>query len=103
MALLDIGQIYGEDGTSDLFKRFQAACLIAAKDIKTEDPQTALHEQRMAWADVILQSEPNQSTFRVLRHLRYAIATNAAFQAAGVAITDNDIQFIINSQVNVLL
>lgn len=101
--LLDIGNIYNEDGTSDLFKRFQAACLIAARDIKAEDPGTPMHERRMEWADAILQSEPVQSSFRVLRHLRYAIATNAAFQSAGAAITDNDIQFIVNSQVNALL
>ncbi len=103
MALIDIAAVFNAATTDPIFRRFQAACLVAAKDIKAESSNTPNHEQRVGWADAVLQLSPGESAFRVYRHLRYAIATNSAFQAAGDQVTDNDIQFIVNSQIDILL
>jgi hypothetical protein len=103
MALIDIADIFNSATDSTVFRRFQAACLIAAKDIRGELDTTVRHADRLAWANAILQAEPQGSFGRVYAHLRYAIATNSAFQTSGVNVLDGDIQFIINSQVDLLL
>lgn len=96
MALVDIYNIY--KGKGSLQARFMAACLVAAKDIVAEDPGTANHAERVAWAEAIQQGGEDTLTSSALEILRFAAASNATLQSAGEAATDNDIQFIVNTE-----
>jgi hypothetical protein len=102
MSLLSIGAIYNSADTDPIFVRFQAACLIAAKDVKAEAENTPNHESRLAWANGMLSSDLTSVRSRTRAHLRLAIAGNAAFQSAGTDIIDGDIQFIVNSNLDTL-
>lgn len=99
MALLDIGTIYNAAEDSDIFVRFQGACLVAAKDIKAEDAGTPNHEARLGWADAMIGGDMAGVRQRVSKVLRYSIATNSSFQSSGTGATENDIQFMVNSAV----
>lgn len=103
MALIDIAGVFNAKVTDDIFLRFQSGCLITAKDIKSEEDTTPSHQDRLSWANAILQSSPAESYARVYKHLRYALATNTAFQQALDAVTDSDILFMIASNLNTLL
>lgn len=102
MALLDIGNIYNALDTDPIFVRFQAGCLVSAKDVKAESPETPNHENRLAWANGILSNDLTAVRSRVRAHLRLAIAGNAAFQSAGTNVTDNDILFMVASNLDTL-
>ena len=101
MALVDIYACWlGETGT--LRKKFVGACLKAAYDISNEDPGTANHVNRIAWADVVLSGTRDEVEQKAIEMLRYGVASNATIQAAGDAATDNDVQYVVNSQINIL-
>lgn len=102
MALLDIGNAWQSDENGDVFKRFLGACLVAAASIVNEDPGTANHERRMAWARGVLSNDAESVRLRVRAHVRRAAATNTTFQGNPAGVTDNDIQFIVNSQIDLL-
>lgn len=102
MALLDIATIYNAAETDPIFLRFQAACLIAARDVRAESDNTLNHANRLSWAVGMLTSDLGWVRARVYEHIRYAISSNGAFQTAGVDIIDGDIQFIVNSQIDLL-
>lgn len=99
MALADIYNCWA--GQSGLLKaKFLGACLVASYAILNEDAGTANHANRLAWANAILTGTVADVEAKAMQHLRYAIASNATLQAAGEAATDNDVQFIVNSQIN---
>jgi hypothetical protein len=102
MALLDVGTIYRSADDSDIMTRFMAACLIAAKDIRAENPATENHTQRLSWANGMFSSDMNSVISRTRQHLRLAIATNSTFQSSGNAVTDNDIGFMVASNIDAL-
>lgn len=88
-------------GQSGLLKaKFLGACLKAAYDILNEDAGTANHANRLTWANAVLNGTVAEVEAKAMQHLRYAIASNATLQSAGDAATDNDVQFIVNSQLN---
>lgn len=101
--LLEIGVIYTTPDTDPLFSRFKAAVLIAARDIRAEEPNTTNHGPRVDWANVVFNGDDSQINPLVRRHLRYAIASNSTFQSSGDQIDDSGIQFIVNSQIDALL
>ncbi len=99
MALVDIYNAWA--GQSGLLKaKFMGACLKAAYNILNEDAGTSNHANRVTWANVILSGTVAEAEASALQHLRYAMASNATLQSAGDAATDNDVEFIVNSQIN---
>jgi hypothetical protein len=102
MSLLSIGAIYNSADTDPIFVRFQAACLIAAKDVKAEAENTPNHESRLAWANGMLSSDLTSVRSRTRAHLRLAIAGNAAFQSAGPDIIDGLVSAITGGQSDVV-
>lgn len=80
-------------GAPTLFQRFRAARLKAAWDITNEDPGTANHADRLTWANSIIAAYDSgnvQSEYRLF-------LSNTTIQTSGIASTDNDIQFVVNS------
>ena len=99
MALVDIYNCWA--GQSGLLKaKFIAACLKAAYDILNEDGGTANHANRLVWANVVLNGTVAEVEAAAMQHLRYAIASNATLQSVGDGATDNDVLYIVSSQLN---
>jgi len=99
MGLIDIYHCWSaQSGT--LRAKFIAACLKASYDIKNEDPGTANHANRLTWANAVLFGTVLQVEEKAMQHLRYAMASNATLQSVCEAATDNDVQYIVNSQID---
>jgi hypothetical protein len=93
MSLIDIRNLALEAG--NLKAKTEGACLKAAYDIINEDPVTANHTNRIAWArDVLLdfQLEAGKMYLTVL--------SNVTIQINGNNSTDNDVQYVVNSLIN---
>ncbi len=101
MALIDIGNVWAADPTTTLFKTFVGGCLVAASQVMNEDPGTANHAKRIAWAKNILSDDISAVTSRIQRMFRYSLATNATFQGNPTGMSDGDIQFIVNSVIDI--
>jgi hypothetical protein len=99
VALVDIYNCWS--GQSGLLKaKFIAACLKAAYAIVNEDAGTTNHANRLTWANAILDGTVGEVEAAAMKHLRYAIASNATLQSAGDEATDNDVEYVVNSQIN---
>lgn len=99
MALVDIYNCWA--GQSGLLKaKFLGACLTSAYDILNEDGGTANHANRLIWANSVLNGTVAEVEAKAMQHLRYAMASNATLQSVVDAATDNDVIFIIASQIN---
>lgn len=97
--LLDLGNL-ANPGTVDgaaFALRFSAAMYAAAHAIINESPTTP---ERQQWAKSVV--EGGTASPEVGRFVRYALG-NPTVQSAGAAVTDNDIQFIVNSLVTELI
>lgn len=80
-------------GVPTLFQRFRAARIKAAWDIINENPATANHADRLVWANAIIadyETSDIQSEYRLF-------LSNTTIQTSGIASTDNDIQYVVNS------
>lgn len=78
--------------------RVSIALLVAAETIRTEDPGTVNHTNRLAWAKKVL-SDPDGNAFNMLRAL---IAQNAAQTLANIqGATDAAIQSAVDGAVNI--
>ena len=101
---MSLVQIYacwvGETGT--LRKKFVGACLKAAYDIANEDPGTANHANRLIWSNAVLTGTRDEVEQKAVEMLRYAVVSNATIQAAGDDAADNDVQYVVNSQIDIL-
>lgn len=65
-----------------------AACIAVTSEVDT----TPNHANRIAYANAaLLEPERNASV------VAFGVATNATIDAAGLAATDNDINFVVNS------
>jgi hypothetical protein len=92
--LVSISSIYNN---SELFNRTLAACIVAAGDILNEDPGTANHDKRLLWAGkMVSKSNWNEGVNVMLAF----IAMNATVQSNGGGATDNDIKYIVNSNID---
>jgi hypothetical protein len=74
----------------------------AAYDVANESGSTTNHAKRLAWANVILAGTEAECLAKVSQMLRYALASNSTLQASLDAVSDNDIAFIIASQIDAL-
>jgi hypothetical protein len=76
----------------------------AVADINNEDPGTPDHANRMAWA-----SYANGNSNAAMMPFLWPVAMNPAVQNAvaedptGATVSDNDVQFIVNGQVDVVI
>jgi hypothetical protein len=101
MGLIDIYNIWSAEG-GPLHCRFVAACLVAAKDVVEEAPETANHVNRLIWAGAVLNGDETTVRTKAKQVQRYAAASNATLQTVGEAATDNDVQYIVNSLIDTL-
>ena len=90
MTLLDLYHLMNSNG--DLWKKVEAAALKAAIAIKYENPATANHVNRLAWATDIID---DPKAWTVINKTK--VLENATVSAAGHAATDNDVEFVVNS------
>jgi hypothetical protein len=79
-------------GAPSLEQRFIAARVKAAWDVLNEDAGTTNHVNRLAWAKATLDDPTARKSKEYLRFL-----SNTTIQSSGVASTDNDVQFVVNS------
>lgn len=84
------------------YERWLGACLVAAYAILNEAAETENHADRLVWANVMLGTDAAAVQAKVTAMMKYAIASNATLQADPVGASDNDIQFIVNSQINIM-
>jgi hypothetical protein len=84
------------------FERWLGGCLKSAYDVLNEDPGTTNHANRLAWANVILAGDEAAAKDKVVAMMKYAIASNATIQTNPIDCTDNDILFVVASQLNIL-
>jgi hypothetical protein len=101
MSLAEIGNFWTVKAGAQ-YERWLGACLKAAYDIKNESEQTENHANRLAWANVMLGGDEAAVSAAVKNHMKYGIASNATLQAQTDTIDDNGVQFIVNSQINIL-
>lgn len=100
MALVDIYNCWaGQEGL--LKAKFLAACLKAAYAIRNEDAGTTNHANRITWANAVLNGTVAEVEAKAMQHLRYGIASNATLQSVGEAATDNDVEYIVASQIDI--
>jgi hypothetical protein len=79
---------------STLRKKIAVALHKAASDISIEDPSTADHSQRTAWARRVFADPVAWSAQTV-----WTILQNATIAADPEAATDSDVQFVVNSNI----
>lgn len=85
------------DLESTLNKQVVAAIIKAAADVKAEDPATANHANRLAWATKVSRHD---AAVQEMALRRWEILSNSTIAAAPATATDNDVQFVVNSFVN---
>lgn len=90
--------------TPSVQQQIEVAVVTAAANIITEDPATANHAARLAWANWAQQSS---SVAWVA--FRWYVATNATIvgevqtDASGASIKDSDVQFVVNSNLETVI
>lgn len=99
--LSDIGNFW-ETRAGQQYERWLGACLKAAYDVLNESGATENHADRLVWANVILGGDEAATRAKVQAMMKYAIASNATIQAAPDGASDNDILFVVASQLNIL-
>lgn len=92
MALLDV---YNLTENAEFKGRIAAAVAKAAYDILNEDAGTTYHAERVVWA-----KEAMSDPYGVADVIVWTVVQNATIQGSGINSTDNDIQFVVNSNVN---
>jgi len=83
-----------------LRERIAAAIADAAEDVRNEGAVTANHAERFVWAVSVLSS--NTAPIAEADRAIWIVLQNATVNAAGEAVTDNDLQFTVNGLVNFL-
>ena len=87
--------IYNLVNNAEFKGRISAALAKAAYDITNEDQGTASHAERLAWAKNTMKN-PDTVTNQMI----WLVVQNATIQSSGIASADNDIQFVVNSNIN---
>ena len=82
--------------SANLKNRVTAAIAKAAQDILNESPATTNHTVRMAWANRSLIATQEEA-----ERLMWGVLANSTIAAAGEASSDNDIQFVVNSLIDI--
>lgn len=81
--------------STSLRNRTAAAIAQASQYILIEAPEYPNHTQRLSWAKRAL-TDANAEAERFM----WAVCGNATIQASGDAATDNDIQYVVDSNID---
>lgn len=94
--------IYDMQDNASFRKQVITAARIASVDILNESDQTPNHTIRLAWATSVLGYDTVNNA-NVIQRLISAVSGNATLQAAAPAgpWVDGDIQFVVNSLIDV--
>jgi len=102
-----LNEIFNLRNNSHLLNRVAAALANAAEDVRNEAAATAKHAERFTWASSVLLTTggPDTESQRAI----WLVLQNTSIQdqytsdpTGGGTITDSDVQFVVNSLVNVL-
>lgn len=99
--LSEIGNFW-ETRAGGQYERWLGACLKTAYDVLNESGATENHADRLVWANVILGGDEAATQAKVRAMMKYAISSNATLQANPTGAVDNDILFIVASQLDIL-
>ena len=92
--LMEVYQLYYE---SNLKNRVEVAIAKAAVDIYKEDPTTANHAERLAWAKIAIQNTKVET-----ERFIWGILADSTIQTVGNSATDAQIISAVNAIVTVL-
>ena len=90
--LISVSKIYS---SPSLTSRTRAAILCASLDIINEAPETVNHAKRLLWAGAALLNIEDYT-----KAMMSFVATNATIQSAGGTATDNDLKYVVNSNID---
>jgi hypothetical protein len=91
-------------GVVSLQQQTEVAVVHACNDIKSEDAGTAGHTERLSWA---VWANKNSSV--AVEPFKWPVAMNPTIAAAveaepsGETVSDNDVQFVINSNLDAVV
>jgi hypothetical protein len=92
MSLLSVYQL---KANAEFKSRVASAVAKAAYDILNESVDIPNHSERVAWAKTAMKDAA-----LVAEQMMWTIVQNATIQSEGTNSTDNDIQFVVNSNVD---
>lgn len=82
----------------------EVAVVIAAENIRNEDAGVPDHANRIAWAQwIATNSVAGSWPFMWPIALNPSIQASIASDPTGASVTDNDIQFVVNSNVDAVI
>lgn len=90
-------ELYDLRYSDELKKRVTVAIAIAAQQTLAEAPSTTDHANRIAWANEALAD-----TQLMTEKIMWRVLGNASIAASGLASTDGDLQFTVNSILTVI-
>jgi hypothetical protein len=85
----------------NVHQQIEVAAVIAAGNIITEDPATPDHVNRLNWANFVMGLSVS-----AIEVFKWPVAQNPTIQASvaadpsGDSVTDSDVQFVVNSNVD---
>jgi len=85
-----------------VYERWLGACLTSAYNVLNESAATENHADRLVWANVVLGGDESETQAKVSAMMKYAIASNATIQTDPVGASDNDILYVVASQLDIL-
>ena len=89
-------ELFSLRNNSDLVNRVAVACVIAADEVRTEDPLTEYHTERLSWAAKAMNN-PLREAKRMLWTL---LASNSTIAINGIlSASDSEIQTQVNAAV----
>jgi hypothetical protein len=83
-----------------LRKQVAVAMHDTAVDVINEDPETENHANRLVWARRTTQD--NAGPVSMAERWIWKVLENATIQSDPTGATDNDVQFVVNSIVNLM-
>lgn len=92
MGLIDV---YNLKSNAEFKAKVAAAVAKAANDILNEDPGTTNHADRVVWAKVAMKDAESTA-----EQMLWSVVQNATIQTNGLNSSDNDIQFVVNSNID---
>jgi len=92
MSLLSV---YNLKANAEFKARVASSVAKAAYDVLNESPGTTNHAARVVWAKAAMKDAAP-----VAEQMLWTIVQNATIQSSGTASTDNDIQFVVNSNID---
>ena len=87
--------VYNLRTNAEFKARVASAVAKAAFDILNESGSTEYHAERVVWAKASMADAET-----VAEQMLWTVVQNATIQSSGLDSTDNDIQFVVNSNIN---